>query len=82
MDTEIDAVYISLSNELHKPWVVAAADAGKHVLCEKPLTLDAREAAEIADHCRDRGVIYGNICQRPTASNALRKCSMVGVFLS
>jgi D-xylose 1-dehydrogenase (NADP+, D-xylono-1,5-lactone-forming) len=56
-DSEIDAVYIPLTNELHKPWVVAAADAGKHVLCEKPLALDAREAAEIVDFCRGRGVI-------------------------
>jgi D-xylose 1-dehydrogenase (NADP+, D-xylono-1,5-lactone-forming) len=56
-DTEIDAVYIPLPNELHKPWVIEAADAGKHVLCEKPLTLDSREAALIAEHCRDRGVI-------------------------
>ena len=43
-DSEIDAIYIPLPNELHKPWVVAAADAGKHVLCEKPLALDAGEA--------------------------------------
>ena len=56
-DSEIDAVYIPLPNELHKPWVVAAADAGKHVLCEKPLALDSGEAAEMADHCRKRGVI-------------------------
>ena len=56
-DNEIDAVYIPLPNELHKPWVFAAADAGKHVLCEKPLALDAREAGEMVGYCRDRRVI-------------------------
>ena len=56
-DSEIDAVYVPLPNELHKPWVLAAADAGKHVLCEKPLALDAREAAEIVGYCQDRGVV-------------------------
>jgi xylose dehydrogenase (NAD/NADP) len=56
-DSEIDAIYIPLPNELHKPWVLAAADAGKHVLCEKPLALDAREAAEIVGYCRNRSVI-------------------------
>ena len=49
-DPEIDAVYIPLPNELHKPWVLAAADAGKHVLCEKPLALDAREAIAMVEH--------------------------------
>ncbi len=56
-DPEIDAVYIPLPNELHKPWVTAAADAGKHVLCEKPLALDAVEAGEMVEHCRSRGVV-------------------------
>ena len=56
-DSEIDAVYIPLPNELHKSWVIAAADAGKHVLCEKPLALDAQEAATMVEHCRRRGVI-------------------------
>jgi predicted dehydrogenase len=56
-DPEIDAVYVPLPNELHKPWVMAAADAGKHVLCEKPLALDPRQALAMAEHCRKRGVI-------------------------
>ena len=56
-DPDVDAVYIPLPNELHRPWVFAAADAGKHVLCEKPLALDAAEAARMVEHCRARGVV-------------------------
>lgn len=56
-DPEIQAVYIPLPNELHAPWTKAAADAGKHVLCEKPLTIDSAEARAMVDHCRARGVL-------------------------
>jgi predicted dehydrogenase len=56
-DPDVEAVYIPLPNELHKPWVAAAADAGKHVLCEKPLALDAAEARAMVDHCRAQGVV-------------------------
>jgi xylose dehydrogenase (NAD/NADP) len=56
-DPDVDAVYIPLPNELHQPWVLAAADAGKPVLCEKPLAIDAREAALMVEHCRRRGVL-------------------------
>jgi predicted dehydrogenase len=56
-DPDVDAVYIPLPNELHRPWVTAAADAGKHVLCEKPLALDAREAGAMVQHCRSRGIV-------------------------
>lgn len=55
-DPEIDAVYIPLPNHLHGEWTLKAADAGKHVLCEKPLALNAAEAQRLMDHCRARGV--------------------------
>lgn len=56
-DPEIDALYIPLPNELHKSWVFAAADAGKHVLCEKPLALDFNEARLMVAHCESRQVL-------------------------
>lgn len=46
-DPQIDAVYISLTNEAHLKWTLAALDGGKHVLCEKPLTTSAADARAI-----------------------------------
>src|SRR5207342_2780826 len=56
-DSNVHAVYISTTNELHKPQVLAAAAAGKHVLCEKPLALDLASAREMVKACRDAGVV-------------------------
>jgi predicted dehydrogenase len=52
-DPDIDAVYIPLPNHLHVPWSIKAAEAGKHVLCEKPIALSADEARALVA-VRDR----------------------------
>ena len=55
-DADIDAVYNPLPNDLHLPWTLRAAEAGKHVLCEKPLGLNAHEAEQMAQGCAAAGV--------------------------
>jgi predicted dehydrogenase len=52
-DNSIEAIYNPLPNNLHVPWTVRAAEAGKHVLCEKPIALSAQEARTLID-VRDR----------------------------
>ncbi|MET3939840.1 xylose dehydrogenase (NAD/NADP) [Paenibacillus sp. PvP094] len=56
-DDSIDAVYIPLPNHLHREWTIRAAEAGKHILCEKPLALTEQEAREMAQACDDAGVL-------------------------
>ena len=64
LDPSVDAVYNPLPNGLHGKWTLAALEAGKHVLCEKPFTANASEAASVASAARDRtqfraGVLAG-----------------------
>jgi len=59
LNADIDAVYISTTNELHLEQALAAAKAGKHVLCEKPLALSSAHARKIVAACREAGVVMG-----------------------
>lgn len=56
-DPDISCVYISTTNEHHHDQAIAAAKAGKHVLCEKPLALSLADAREMVDACRAAGVV-------------------------
>lgn len=58
-DPDVDAVFIATPNALHADQVVAAAEAGKHVLCDKPVALNVRDAKRALDACDRAGVKYG-----------------------
>ncbi|WP_337181999.1 Gfo/Idh/MocA family oxidoreductase [Shinella sp.] len=56
-DPEIDAVYISTTNELHRDQALAAAKAGKHILCEKPLAMALEDARAMVQAAKDAGIV-------------------------
>jgi 1,5-anhydro-D-fructose reductase (1,5-anhydro-D-mannitol-forming) len=56
---DVDAVYIATTNERHREECIAAAEAGKHVLCEKPLATSLEDARAMVDACARAGVVMG-----------------------
>lgn len=56
---DVDVVYNPLPNDLHVPWSIRALEAGKHVLCEKPVALNAREALRLQDAAARAGRLVG-----------------------
>ena len=54
-DDAIEAVYVSLPNSLHVEWTLRALEAGKHVLCEKPLSRDPEPVERVFDGADERG---------------------------
>jgi 1,5-anhydro-D-fructose reductase (1,5-anhydro-D-mannitol-forming) len=79
-DPDVDAVYISTTNELHKDQVLAAAKAGKHVLCEKPLATSLADARAMVEACRAANVVFAtNHHLRNAASHtAMREAIAAG----
>ena len=77
-DPEIDIVYNPLPNHLHVPWSIKAAEAGKHVLCEKPIALSTGETEQLIT-ARDRtGVKIGEAFMVRTHPQWLRARELVG----
>ncbi len=56
-DKSIEAVFIPLPNDMHLEWIKKSADAGKHIICEKPLALNASEAGEAIEYAAKKGVL-------------------------
>lgn len=74
-DPEVEAVYIPLPNHLHKPWAIAALRAGKQVLCEKPIALNAAEAREMQAVAQETGNLLAEAFMyryNPTMRQALQ----------
>jgi UDP-N-acetyl-2-amino-2-deoxyglucuronate dehydrogenase len=69
---DIDAVSICLPDFLHRDAALAAAEAGKHVLCEKPLALDLAEAAEMVEAFESRGLGLGLVMNHRFAADNMR----------
>src|SRR5712672_3098351 len=76
-DPEIEAIYNPLPNHMHVPWSIKAAEAGKHVLCEKPLSLNVAEARELLRVQEKTGVKIGEAFMVRTHPQWLRVRDLV-----
>lgn len=76
-DPQIDAIYIPLPNQLHVPWTIKAAEAGKHVLCEKPLSLTVAEAESLLEVRARTGVKIGEAFMIRTHPQWLRTRELI-----
>ncbi len=76
-DAKIDAIYNPLPNHLHVPWSIKAAQAGKHVLCEKPIALTAKEAEDLIAVRDSTGVKIGEAFMVRTHPQWLRAREIV-----
>jgi predicted dehydrogenase len=76
-DPSIDAIYNPLPNHLHVPWSIRAAEAGKHVLCEKPIALSVAETRELIAARDKAGVKVGEAFMARTHPQWLRAAELV-----
>src|ERR1700723_224600 len=76
-DPEIEAIYNPLPNHLHVPWSIKAAEAGKHVLCEKPLSMTVAEAKTLLAAQKGAGVKMGEAFMVRTHPQWLRARQLV-----
>ena len=77
-DPDIEAVYIPLPNHLHVPWSTKAAEAGKHVLCEKPLAMNAAEAETLIAVQERTGMLIQEAFMVRTHPQSLRARELLG----
>jgi predicted dehydrogenase len=76
-DPQIEAIYNPLPNHMHVPWSIKAAIAGKHVLCEKPLSINVAEAKELLAVQQKTGVKIGEAFMVRTNPQWLRTCELI-----
>jgi len=77
-DEEVDVVSVCTPSGLHGTGVIAAAQAGKHAFCEKPLEIDSKRMTEMIEACHDGGVKLGCVFQSRTSPDMIRVHKAVG----